>query len=155
LGCDVKLCRARESDLDHIERWLRHPEVRSKMMGMNEMFIPVTGRRHREMYMILNASDDRPIGYVELADMNAARGRAEIKICIGGPDDRGKGCGREALEQITSALRERGFRSIYLRVLTGNEPAVRCYERAGFIKTGILRDDRRGGGDMFLMEYLG
>ncbi len=151
----VRLCRAKQGDFDYIEAWLQDPDVRFKMVGKDEETTAVwtSSSERREIYMILRNCDDRTIGYIEVADMNVTGGRAEIKMCIGSGDDRGQGYGPEALELVTTTLKERGFRSIYLRVLTENEPAVRCYEKVGFVKTGILRDHRLGDSDMFLMEY--
>ncbi len=153
----VRLCKAEQGDLDDIEEWLQDPDVRFKMVGKDEETTAVcyTTSQRREFYMIVQNCDDRTVGYIELADMHPASGRAEIKMCIGSGADRGKGYGQEALEQMTTTLLGRGFESIYLRVLTENTPAVRCYEKAGFIKTGILRDYGLAHHAMFLMEYPG
>ncbi len=151
----VRLCQAEPRDLHHIERWFEDADLRSKMMGTKEADALPAASVRSEMYMILANVDDSRIGYIELADINHARGRAEIKMCIGSSGDRGRGYGQQALQLVIANLLERGFRSIYLRVMTDNEPAVRCYEKVGFIKTGLLRGHRLGDGAMFLMEYPG
>ncbi len=48
------------------------------------------------------------------------------------PADRGCGAGRAALEQLDDQLRDRGVRALHLQVRPEN-PAMRLYERAGFL----------------------
>ena len=38
---------------------------------------------------------------------------------------------------------EEGLHRIYLRALSGNEQAIRSYEKAGFVREAVLKDDVR------------
>ena len=40
---------------------------------------------------------------------------------------------------------ELGLRRIDLRVYGFNEPAIHCYEKAGFVKEGLLRKSQKVG----------
>jgi uncharacterized 2Fe-2S/4Fe-4S cluster protein (DUF4445 family) len=61
---------------------------------------------------------------------------------IGEESARGKGIGTSAAKlMIEYGFKELGLHRIYLRVLAGNEQAVRSYEKAGFVKEGYLKND--------------
>ena len=61
--------------------------------------------------------------------------RALIADVAVAPASQGKGLGRAVLIGTVRALRERGSPAIALVVTEGNRPAVRLYERLGFVRT--------------------
>ncbi len=56
------------------------------------------------------------------------------------PDFAEKGEGFRMLEEIKTQSKQNGFLRIELTVATSNEKAIRLYERAGFVKEGILKN---------------
>jgi len=52
------------------------------------------------------------------------------------PEARGRGLGESMLHAVADWAVGRGFRTLGLWVTEGNEPALRLYERCGFIATG-------------------
>ena len=82
----------------------------------------------------------RLIGLVGLSGETWAMRSAELRVLIADPTDRGQGFGREAVSAFLGHIRATtDLDFIYLRVLRGNEPAIRCYERCGFRRAGRLR----------------
>ena len=55
------------------------------------------------------------------------------------PEARGKGVATQLLDAILQRGREAGFRKAQISALIGNTPAVRCYERAGFVSVDEKR----------------
>ena len=58
-----------------------------------------------------------------------------LKFVIVDPEKRGQGLGREMmLLAVRYAIEVGGARAVRLNVFSVNEPAKRCYERAGFVE---------------------
>ena len=66
---------------------------------------------------------------------------AELGIAIWKKDYWGKGYGADAIKTLLKyAFHELNLHKVYLRVYDFNKRAIRCYEKAGFKKEGILRE---------------
>ena len=52
------------------------------------------------------------------------------------PGFRGTGIGRALVDAVVAQARAARKRRLVLHVVTGNDPASRLYERAGFVPTG-------------------
>lgn len=52
----------------------------------------------------------------------------------------GKGEGLQLMEEIKLYVKSKGFLRIELTVATINEKAIRLYEKAGFVKEGVLKN---------------
>jgi len=71
-------------------------------------------------------------------------------------DARGRGIGRALLEHAVEWARRSGVRKLELHVFPHNEPAIRLYERFGFVREGFRRAHYRRGHeyvDAILMAY--
>jgi RimJ/RimL family protein N-acetyltransferase len=91
-------------------------------------------------FVICRREDDRPVGTIDLHDIDDRDGKASLGIAIGDPDDTGHGYGSDAL----AALLDFGFgqlrlERIALEVYDFNERARRVYERVGFVHEGTAR----------------
>ncbi len=92
-------------------------------------------------YIIEEASTERPVGSVYYRDIDLTHSHAEYGIFIGEDDARGKGYGSETAHLFTEfGFHTLGLHRISLRVLSGNNQAIRSYENAGFQKEGMARD---------------
>ena len=66
---------------------------------------------------------------------------AEVAIMIGTPY-RGRGYGREAMRLLCDfCFREMNLHKLKVSVFAFNEAAIRCYERNGFVREGVLRGE--------------
>ena len=65
------------------------------------------------------------------------------RFLVGDPDAHGRGVGFNAvLAALEVAFFQLGLDSVFLHVFAANEPAVRAFERVGFVKVGSTKADR-------------
>ena len=135
------LARARGSDEAQVRRWLHD---RTALPG-------------RLFLVIADATTDAPLGFVQVSDLDPLDRRGELGIGLT-TEAQGAGHGGRALELLLEHLRAtRGLRKMSLRVRSDNARAIRCYERAGFERCGLLRSHAHIEGawrDVVLMERL-
>jgi RimJ/RimL family protein N-acetyltransferase len=135
------LARARGSGAEHVREWLR------------KWSTSTTG----VLLVVAGLSDDRAVGWVQLAGLDDVDGRADVGICLA-LECQGKGFGREAVSLLVShAAATWPLRKVSLRVRADHARALRCYEVCGFERCGLLRGDVYAGGqwrDVVLMERL-
>jgi RimJ/RimL family protein N-acetyltransferase len=108
-------------------------------------------------------SDDEPVGYVTLFELDDVNRKAELALMIGERSTWGQGFAKEAL---TTILRHAftpkdagglGLHKVWLAVFAENTAARRAYARIGFREDGVLRDDMFRDGawhDQMLMSVL-
>lgn len=66
---------------------------------------------------------------------------AELGIMIGTPY-RGRGYGSEAMELLCAfCFREMNLHKLKVSVFAFNEAAIRCYEKNGFVREGVCRQE--------------
>ena len=103
-----------------------------------------------------NEDDYRPVGCVYFRDIDRQDLSAEYGILIGEDDALGKGYGNETARLAVGYARDvMGLKKLILRAFAFNEPAIKSYEHAGFVKTKDLPDVECSDGqkdDMILME---
>jgi len=91
-------------------------------------------------YVIINKNDE-VIGQVELFNISWRNRRAELSVGIK-QSHRKKGYGLESINRILKiGFNELGLYRIWLRVLEINEPAIKLYEKIGFVKEGVCRSE--------------
>lgn len=79
--------------------------------------------------------NDRPIGSVNMKDVDYEKGTAEYGIFIGEKDALGKGYGSETAKQVVRLAKEKyHLKKLFLRLYEDNIPAYRSYLSAGFKK---------------------
>lgn len=97
---------------------------------------------HVVQTIICELGTDRPLGSVYIRDIDRQHNKAEYGIFIGEADARGRGIGTAAAKlMLRYCFEEEGLHRVYLRAFASNQQAIRSYEKAGFQKEGLLRDD--------------
>ena len=92
--------------------------------------------------IICNLADDKPLGSVYIRDIDRHHNKAEYGIFIGEPEARGRGIGTAAARlMLRYCFETEHLHRIYLRALSDNMQAIRSYEKAGFVREGLLHDD--------------
>lgn len=163
-GCRINLRVFTRDDLPAMVRWNNDPELeyyvdcdRPKTLPACEAWFAenVPSRDYR-----LFALEDRAgnlIGELELDHISWRRGEAEFRIRIGEKHLWNQGLGTDAVRTfLRLAFDHFGLRRLYLKVYRFNLRAIRCYEKNGFRKIGILRgasrDDPEKWKDIILMS---
>lgn len=140
------------ADTSNIVRWRNQPEVYKNLYTQNliteEQHI---GYFHKYVetglvcqYIIVAEIDGEPtdIGTVFLKGIDRESRKAEYGLFIGELQARGKGFASAiASAALNIAFNELDLNRVYLTVFAENVPAIKSYERAGFKKEGVLRQD--------------
>lgn len=96
------------------------------------------------------------IGNVDLIRIHWRPREAEMVVRIGKREYWDSGYGTDAVRVLLRvAFCSMGLRNVYLRVYKTNVRAVRCYEKCGFRKEGVVvRESPRGRVEVVLMRAL-
>jgi RimJ/RimL family protein N-acetyltransferase len=94
----------------------------------------------RWFFVVCRRADDRPVGSIDLHEVDLRNGSASLGIAIGDPDDTGRGYGTDALRALLGfGFGQLRLERIELEVYDFNDGARRVYERVGFVHEGTLR----------------
>ena len=92
--------------------------------------------------IICEAGTDKPVGSVYVRDIDHIHHKAEYGIFIGEETARGKGYGTATAKlMIRYCFEELKLHRLFLRVYADNIQAIRSYEKVGFEREALLRDD--------------
>lgn len=81
-------------------------------------------------------------GLIGLLNIDSKNKKAEYYICLGGKKFRGKGIAFYATKEIIkTAYTKYGLQKLYLFTEIDNQPAQRLFEKVGFEKEGLLKND--------------
>lgn len=87
-------------------------------------------------------ADGTPVGLIGLLSIDNKNKKAEYYITIGEREFLGKGIASQASKiLLEDAFMRRGLNRIYLYTETDNASAIRLYERVGFKREGIIKND--------------
>ena len=151
----------------HFVEWLNDPEVRCYLA---RNFPPLNLRREREWienlykdqnrvtFGIVLKESDKLIGSTGFEGIDWRNRSAAFGIVIGDKTEWSKGCGTEAAKLVVRyGFDTLNLNRIALHVFDHNPRAMRAYEKAGFVREGVLRQDRYVNGayrDAIVMGIL-
>lgn len=122
---------------------------------VREWLVEKSGRDDGVFFVIAARDSDRVLGYVQVVNMNAMHGTAELGICIG-PDQQGSGYGSAAMNLLEDYLqRVFNMRKLLLHVFADNDGAVKFYFGLGFEEAGRMKRHFLNNGeyrDVIIME---
>jgi RimJ/RimL family protein N-acetyltransferase len=144
-------------DLPLFVLWFNDPEVRYwlsmseapefTLEGEQEWYEEMRADPWRVVWCI-ETEDGQPIGNLALQAIDETHGRATFGISIGEKAYWGRGYGTEALRAVLRyAFQEMGLRRVVLEADEDNARAIRCYEKCGFQREGLLRAHRLRHGE--------
>lgn len=137
-------------DTDRIVAWRNSDGVRKNFIyralftrESHENWIRTMVETGKVVQMIIcDLNTNRALGSVYIRDIDRSHNKAEYGIFIGEPEARGRGIGTAAAKlMLRYCFEEEGLHRIYLRALSDNIQAIRSYEKAGFEREGLLKDD--------------
>jgi len=137
------------------EGWLIS-DSRWRSVGEERRYLRAV-RKHPDAAVFVAESARGLVGRLSVArdPHPASRHVADLGLMVAAHARR-RGVGWALLEQAVDWARQVGVRKLELHVFPHNEPAIRLYERFGFVREGYRKDHyRRGNGfvDAILMAY--
>ncbi len=103
--------------------------------------VGMVSARAKPVFSIINAADNKAIGYTSIKGIGETEARAEVGIAIMEREYRGQGYGTETLRlAVDYAFNELGLTLLGLTVFPSNQRAIRAYKKVGFRKTEVLED---------------
>lgn len=149
VGEGIYLRPFRKSDLPHVMKWSRDPEIR-KLTGETE---PMSRAKAEEWYRKMRREEDRVWFTIVLKDGDRVIGESgllrifkpwrctDMTIIIGEKDAWGAGYGTEAGRLVLDhAFKKLGLHRVSIGVVGFNKRALRFWEGLGFKREGAQRD---------------
>lgn len=135
-------------DTDDIIRWRNSDFVRNKFIYRRTITKEMHEKWLRDFVNVGSVAqfiiehNKEKIGSVYLRDIDNNNFKAEFGIFIGDSNNTSKGFGSEAtLLILRYAFKTLKLNKVFLRVFASNFHAIKSYEKVGFIKEGIARED--------------
>ena len=145
------------------QAWLNDPEnlqylQRSRPLTLAEerKWLEAAPERTEEhLFGIALREGERLIGGCGLHGTSLPHRRGDLGIVIGEPEAQGKGYGSEAIRLLLDyGFGTLGLHRVGLHVYANNERGIRCYEKCGFRREGVLREARWWAGRWWdILEY--
>lgn len=111
----------------------------------------------RYIYKVVDTELGKVVGHISLGNVDRVNHSARVgKVLVGAPEARGKGIGLEMMKAVLKiAFEELKLHKVSLGVFDFNQSAIRCYEKAGFIREGLLRDAQKNGEEYWNLIDMG
>lgn len=156
----IKIDKFRMADIDKVLSWneggtsddllkwagsrFKHPLDRNQIEQFLENEV-CKGERNIFIYKIILEDSNDIIGTMQLKIVDKENKVGWIsRVLIGEENDRGKGYGRIAVEQLLEfAFEKLNLKTIGLGVFDFNYPAIKCYEKVGFNKVKFIDNARK------------
>lgn len=108
------------------------------------------------VYKAVSPEYGGPVGHGEIGGIDRENRSGRIgRILVGPPELRGKGVGDQIVRALLCiAFEELSLHRVDVLAFDFNHPAIRCYERIGFRKEGLLRDAHKHDDDYWSLWLL-
>ncbi|HEV3448176.1 MAG TPA: GNAT family protein [Gemmataceae bacterium] len=151
IGTKIYLRPLEKEDAPSLRTWINDPDVRCTLnmyRPMNlrdeeEFIARATESEHDLALGIVIKHGDKLIGAAGLHRMDFKNRHASFGISIGDKTEWSRGYGTEATHlMVKHGFETLNFNRIWLYVFEYNARGMRAYEKVGFKREGILRQDR-------------
>ncbi len=152
-------------DLPTFVRWFGDEEIMSYIiphwpfsMAEEEAWFERVTKSETDKVFAVCTTGGKLIGTLGLHGINTRNGSAELGIVICDKECWGKGYGTDAVRtMLRFAFEEMRFHRIQLHVHEDNARAIKAYEKCGFVREGVVREQTFRGGrwtNGYLMSTL-
>jgi RimJ/RimL family protein N-acetyltransferase len=125
------------NDLEVIENMLLYPQIIS--LSNEKEYLEKLSKEHD--YSIIDIETNELLGNCGFGSIDHINQTAEVGIFIGNKNYWNRGYGTEALSLLIDyGFKGLNFHSIFLRVYSTNERAIKCYGKIGFKIIGKRRE---------------
>jgi [ribosomal protein S5]-alanine N-acetyltransferase len=150
IGDLVYLRPLERADAPLVQPWINDPAVRYSIrmfrpvnLQSEEEFISKANQDEHSLVLgIVAKEDDRLVGAAGLQAIDFRSRHASFGLAIGMPADWGKGYGTETTRLLVRhAFETLNLNRVWLQVYEDNVRGIRAYEKAGFRKEGVMRQE--------------
>ena len=147
---EIALCPFEENDSLQYLEWVNQEEF-GRLLGRS---LPVTSVEHQKWYnsivtaqnsvvfAVKTLSENRYLGNVWLHNIHWINRNGELRILLGAEEARGRGYGTRACRLLLQfAFQKLGLYKVYLYVSDVNPRAARAFEKAGFSREALLKEE--------------
>ena len=147
----VRLRALKREDMITAKDYMNDSEVRKNLQGgipfpftledEYKFYEGISGMKDTYTFAI-ESMEKRYLGGCGINQIDWKNSVATIGIFIGDKSCWGKGYGTEAIKLLTDFIfNEMNINKVKLNVYSFNKRAMRCYEKCGFIREGVLRQE--------------
>jgi RimJ/RimL family protein N-acetyltransferase len=166
IGKRVYLRPLMKEDLVHLRKWSEDAEIRALIGEVtpmseadSEKFLhEVYADSNRQWFVVVIKKNNQVIGEAGLLRMDRAWRATDVSVIIGEKEEWGKGYGTETILLLLDyAFRHLNFHRVAIGVVGFNERAIRFWQKVGFRKEGVHRDEYYYDGkyyDFVMMSIL-
>jgi RimJ/RimL family protein N-acetyltransferase len=146
----IRLAPLSKEDLPFLWDWINDRELvlfNAPYKPVHEFdhqkwFEAISNRKDTVIFGIRLKENDQLIGTCQLHSIHPVNRTAELQIRIGTVKEQGKGYGKMAVQLLLDfAFKDLNLRRVFLHVFNTNTRAIAVYEKAGFKREGLLRQD--------------
>jgi [ribosomal protein S5]-alanine N-acetyltransferase len=150
IGEKVYLRALERADAVHLQPWLNDIEItrglilyRPISLDAEETIVSGINKSERELILgIVDLAADALVGGIGLHDIDPQSRQARLGLFIGNKTAQGMGFGTEATRlMVTYAFDTLNLNRVSLKVYENNPRAAHVYEKVGFVREGVLRQD--------------
>lgn len=144
----VNIRRFERTDIPKKVEWINNPENNQflhydtpiSIVGTERWYDSHQGEETR--YDAVIEADGVPVGTIGLLSIDRKNSKAEYYIAMGEVDYKGKGVAKEASKLILAyGFETLRLNRIYLFTEVENISAQKLFERVGFVREGVIRQD--------------
>lgn len=152
IGEKVRLREYRKEDMKQAQDFINDPEVKSLLNpgipflytyeDQLKWFENNSATKDTYSFAIETIADSKYIGGCGINDVDWKNSVATVGIFIGDKKYWSKGYGTDAMKTLISFIfNEMNMNKVKLHVYSFNPRAIKSYEKCGFIKEGVLRQE--------------
>jgi RimJ/RimL family protein N-acetyltransferase len=156
-------------DFPRLINWISSPRLLLQWAGPQLFHYPLDedqlgkyigqankGKPGSLIFKVVCKQKQEVIGHIELTGINNESSTASICRVFVDPGWRGKGACQEMARKIVEiGFNEYDLHRIELKVYDFNLGAISCYEKAGFVREGVLREAQREGNEYWNVVLMG
>ncbi|WP_342470254.1 GNAT family protein [Ureibacillus sp. FSL K6-3587] len=144
----ISIRKFKEEDIPYKVKWINdernnkylHYDLPLREDKTLEWYNKIKDRNDRADFTI--TYDNEPVGLIGLLNIDHNNKKAEYYICIGEDSYKGKGIAKKATDLlIKKSYEEFGLIKIYLYTEVENIAAQKLFEKVGFEREGLLKND--------------
>lgn len=144
------LRRPEPKDIEALYEYRNDPGIVSLLGGFSQGFTKSDMaewiEKHRksaeDLVWVITDMTDNCVGHCGFYKINYRTGTADIAICIGSASLWGKGLGGRIVQTLLHhAFQQMNLRKIRAEVLSTNPRSARMFEKCGFVREGVSREE--------------